>query len=189
MTRAAQMRNCAAAVTAERLRVRIVGCGQWHRSDDQIGLLVAQRFMAVAPDRFDVYVTTAPGADLLSLVENVDRLVLVDAAAADEQLPIGGVRRIVLRRGCGIDDGDYAVFQPSHRVASGHSLGVGYALRLADALGIAPREVWLYAVGAATFDIGDLLTPAVAAIIEPTVARILRDLDCRAEQRVCAPDA
>lgn len=170
-------------------RVRVVGCGQWHRGDDQFGLLVAERLRACTRDQLDVRESAAPGADLLTLVEDVDRLILVDAAVADAHLPIGSLCRIVLHRGDDAGTGDYAMLRRAPRITSGHSLGVGYALALADALEIAPCEVWLYAVGAANFDVGDALTPAVAARIEPAATRILQDLGFCATTKASAADA
>lgn len=169
------LRNNARGESRGAKRIRIVGCGQWHRTDDQFGLLVARELMARHPSAIDVRYSESPGTDLLELVDDVDLLVLIDAANAGEGLPIGALKRVHVARN-EIGDVADASCRIDERVASAHSLGVGFALALAESLGILPREVWVYVVGAADFGFGELLSPAVAAQIAPTIRRIEKDI-------------
>ncbi|MBL8879531.1 MAG: hydrogenase maturation protease [Phycisphaerales bacterium] len=173
-----------AALTAMRRTAKVVGCGRWNRGDDQFGLLVVQRLMQDAHGDVDITTSESPGADLLSLIEGIDLLVLVDAAVASAALPVGALRRIRLNDRAVMTG---AVCRFATRVSSAHSLGVGYALALADSLGIQPQEIWIYVVGSHDFSLGAAMSQSVAVQIEPTARRIRKDLQ-RAMRRG-APEA
>lgn len=161
------------AQAPQRRPARVVGCGRWNRGDDQFGLLVAQRLMQDSSRDYDVAISESPGADLLTLIEGVELLVLIDAAVASEALPVGALRRV---RVCGQPTTTEARIRAETRAVSAHSLGVGYALALAESLGVRPREVWIYVVGIDDFEFSTALTPLVAAQIEPAARRIRKDL-------------
>ena len=58
--------------------------------------------------------------------------------------------------------------------SSTHAVGVGEAVELARALGRLPRQTVVYGVEGGSFEVGDELTPAVAAAVE-RVAEAVRE--------------
>ena len=140
--------------------VRLIGIGAEHRGDDAVGLLVARRVRAAAPPGVEIVQSPGDAGDLLTLLDGVERVILVDAArgggtpGAIELVSAGSARRTSSR--------------------STHGLGVAEALDLAKALGVLPPSVRLYVVHGARFDPGPV-SPPVAAAIGVAASRILRD--------------
>jgi hydrogenase maturation protease len=140
--------------------VRVIGIGAEDRGDDAAGLLVARGVRAAAPPGVEIVESPGDAGDLLTLLDGVERVVLVDAArgggmpGAVELVPAGSAPRSSSR--------------------STHGLGVAVALELAAALRMLPACVRLYVVHGAWFDTGPV-SPPVAAAIGVAARRILRD--------------
>lgn len=153
-------------------RVRIVGCGQSLRCDDQVGLRIAEELERSPPPETSVAVSSAPGVDLLVDLEGVELMVIVDAAAADADFPPGTWRRIEF---------DLAMLSsgPSDLLRSGlssHTPGVWDALALGHELAVLPPEVWIDVVAGSDFGYAEELTPAVEAAIPQVVQRLRTDV-------------
>ncbi|MCB9853576.1 MAG: hydrogenase maturation protease [Phycisphaerales bacterium] len=145
-------------------RTRVVGCGRWFRRDDQVGLLVVQTLNAMGSLPAGIAATEAPGAELADQFDDCDRLILVDAAAADQTHPPGSWQVIDYRR-------DPGRLRP-RRSDSTHTLSVDAALRLAGELGMLPPSVSIYAIAVADTRQGDELSPAVRAVVPRIAASI-----------------
>jgi hydrogenase maturation protease len=170
---AARMRDRSTPGGANRARpVRLVGCGRSQRRDDQVGLLVAAALADPPLPGTVVTASQAPGADLVADLENVELLVIVDAAAATDDFPVGTWRRIAY------DTLDRSVSAPGARVASisAHSLGVWDALELGRELGILPADVWVDVVAGSDFGYGAELSPRVQAALPGVIERLRADV-------------
>ena len=143
------------------MTTRVVGVGSELRGDDAAGLLVARLLRDAVPPGVDVRESDGDVGRLLELMDGVDRLLLVDAAA-DGRAP-GTVRRLG-PAGAG-----------TTARASTHLLGVAEALGLATALGGLPPRVALYTISGASFA-GRRVTPAVLAGARAAAAAVLREL-------------
>ncbi|MBN2562508.1 MAG: hydrogenase maturation protease [Phycisphaerae bacterium] len=164
-------------------RVVLVGCGRWLRRDDQAGLLVAGaierggwgRRPDDAPADIAIYATESPGVDLVTLLDGVDLLVVVDAAEQGPGYPPGGWQRIDYRR------------SPDRVKHSGgsdaHTLGVGTALELAGQMDRLPADVWIYAISVATVDYGEAVSAEVQEAIQSLSRRIPSDIEIWCGQR------
>jgi len=153
----------AAALAPERAlaRVIVIGLGNSDRGDDGVGGFVANELAGRLPP--EVAVTTRRG-DLLSLIEEwrgFDAAVCIDAAAR-AGAP-GSIHRIDLSES-GLP-GDL-------EVGSSHALGLAETIELARTLALAPRRIVLYAIEGARFQLGEPLTPAVAAAAREVVDRV-----------------
>ena len=116
-------------------RVRILGIGS-PSGDDQAGWLVVDALAdhgVYAGDEFVIDKLDRPGAHLISLLENADWIILVDAMQSDGQP--GRIRRF--------DRKDWPAYREG---LSSHGLGVLDALLLARELGSLPSQVDLYGI-------------------------------------------
>lgn len=152
----------------------VLGLGNPVLSDDGVGLAVVaalRRLLRHAPiPGVDVLASTRAGFELIDLLRDYRRAILVDCLALPEPQP-GRVRRL------GLDD-----VAGSSRLVNVHELSVGVAFQLAERMGIRmPAEMEILAVEAAdTCTIAERLTPAVEAAVDPLARRIYEDLKRRA---------
>jgi hydrogenase maturation protease len=144
--------------------------------DDGVGLAVVaalRRLLEAAPiPGVDVLASTRAGFELIDLLRDYRRAILVDCLALPDPQP-GRVRRL------GLDD-----VAGSSRLVNVHDLSVGVAFQLAERLGIPmPTELEILAVEAAdTCTICEELTPAVDAAVNPLACEIYEDLKRRAPE-------
>jgi hydrogenase maturation protease len=130
-----------------------------------------RKLLAAAPIRgVDVLASTRAGFELIDLLRDYGRAILVDCVTMPDPRP-GSVRRLALDDVAG-----------SSRLVNAHELSVGVAFQLAERMGIRmPAEVQILAVEAAdTCTISAGLTPAVEAAVGPLAQEIYKDLQCRA---------
>jgi hydrogenase maturation protease len=154
--------------------VRVVGCGNRDAGDDAVGLIIAEQLRGRLPSGFDVRTETGGGAGLIRWCEDIETLILVDAALATEDFPAGQWRRLAY---------------PADReqlgamaLSGSHLLGLAQGLELALALGTLPGEVQIHAMAGAQFELGAGLSPAVeralAAWANDLERAILPEPDC-----------
>jgi hydrogenase maturation protease len=139
-----------------------------------VGLAVVaalKKLLEAAPiPGVDVLASTRAGFELIDLLRDYRRAILVDCLTLPDPQP-GRVRRL------GLDD-----VAGSTRLVNVHDLSVGVAFQLAERLGIPmPMDLEILAVEAAdTTTICEELTPAVAAAVAPLSRDIYADLKRRA---------
>ena len=113
-----------ARAAAAAMPVCVIGCGRSHRRDDQIGLRVTEALQSSPPAHTTLRTSQAPGVDLIADLEGVDLLVVVDAAQATQEFPVGTAARILdcqeqARGRCLLQRDQAAPFPIPHRVARG----------------------------------------------------------------------
>jgi len=155
-------------------RTVVLGLGNPVLCDDGVGLAVVaalRQLLKAAPiPGVDVLASTRAGFELIDLLRDYRRAILVDCLALPNPQP-GRVRRLSR------DD-----VSGSSRLVNAHEVSVGVAFQLAEQLGIPmPTEVEILAVEAAdTCTIVERLTPAVEAAVDPLSREIYEDLTRRA---------
>jgi hydrogenase maturation protease len=127
-----------------------------------VGPVVAERLRAVGAPVLDC---ADEPTRLLDLWDGLDTVVVVDALRGGA--PPGTLHRI---------DAEDGPLPRDVRLASTHAMGIADALELGRALGRAPRRVVVLGVEAASFGMGEEMTPAVAAAIDELVASVLGEL-------------
>jgi hydrogenase maturation protease len=137
------------------LDVVVAGLGSAYRGDDAVGPLVAELFASVNCGVRDVGPLEEP-LDLLGRFDGADLAIVIDAVRSGA--PIGTVRVV---------DVDLAY---SHDV-----------LRLARAVGRAPRRLVLVAVEGEAFELGSAMSVAVSSAV-PEALRAVTTLIERNEQ-------
>jgi len=151
-------------VSAQRLPIRVVGCGS-PRGDDAVAWEVIRRLGGAGlDDRVELHAVEG-GHQLLDRLDGRGTLLLIDAISS--VVGPGTIHRF--------DWPDLPI--ESLRPGSTHDLGPGEALRLAAPLGLLPPRVIVWGVEAACFDARTGLSPAVAAAVPELVRRIAEELN------------
>jgi hydrogenase maturation protease len=145
--------------------VVVAGLGSSYRRDDAVGPLVAALAVAQCDGAIDVGPIEDP-LDLLTRWDGAALAVVVDAVRS-----AGDVGRVWTLELSSAEDPSGA----SPRLGaptSSHGIGLAGVLRLARAIGRAPRRVVVVAVEGKDFTHGEGLSPAVAASVPDAVRRI-----------------
>jgi hydrogenase maturation protease len=154
---------------------------EWRR-DDGIGRVVVRRVRelvlatALGCSNLEVLDELADPLDLLGRWDGADMAVLVDATRS-------GCEPGTLRR---VEMGSSPV---GGGQTSTHAIGIAGALRLALALGSAPRRVVVVGVEGADFHHGKGLSPEVSAAVEGAAREVMEILNGRLEREEVSPCA
>jgi hydrogenase maturation protease len=139
------------------LDIVVAGLGSVYRGDDAVGPLVAEMFVCEHHDVRDVGPLAEP-LDLLGRFDGADLAVVIDAVRSGA--PIGTVRTLNIDIEYS-DDDDVA----GASVTSTHGIGLVGVLRLAHAVGRAPRRLVLVAVEGGEFALGSAMSAEVMAAV------------------------
>jgi hydrogenase maturation protease len=139
--------------------------GNGYCGDDAVGLMVAQRLQEEPLDHVTVVSTAGEGTTLLTLWQDTDAVVLVDAVCTGTRP--GTLQRFVV--------GPRPLPAMFSRVST-HAFGVAEAIELARILRQLPPVLVVYGVEGATFEAGAGLSAAVAAAVPQVVAQVRQEL-------------
>jgi hydrogenase maturation protease len=143
-------------------RVRILGIGS-PSGDDQAGWLTIDALLAAGLDGAVIEKLDRPGANLVPLLENASRVILIDAMAGSGR--VGEIRRF--------DQKDWPAYCQG---LSSHGFGVLAALSLAQALGSLPPRLDLYGIEIGSANPGDAPCMDVQAAAQRLAAMIASSL-------------
>lgn len=155
--------------------VLVAGLGNPYRGDDGVGALVAELVAEEFFEVSDVGPLDEP-LDLLGRFDGADLVVVIDAVRSGA--PVGTVRVLEVDTA---ESSEVGSSEPA--VTSTHGIGLIGVLRLARAVGHAPRRLVVVAVEGGAFGLGDAMSDAVRDAVA-VAASAARDL-IREEQR-CA---
>ena len=130
----------------------VVCVGNRLRGDDAVGLEVARRLRATLPEGVGITEREGEPTTLIDAWDGADALWIVDAVSS------GSVPGTVHR----LDAGERPL-PPGPFRASTHHVSLAETVELARVLGRLPARTVVYGIEAASFAIGEPLTPAVAA--------------------------
>lgn len=155
------------------MSIRVIGCGNVHRSDDAAGVLVAERLRELG-----VPADVQPGSafELVETWYKDEDVILVDAVVTGAA--VGTVR---------LWDGR-APKVPSNPQVSSHGFGVAEAINLARILQLLPRSLRIYGIEGKNFGIGEAVSPEVLNSVEKVAQQIAADYE-RAEKTPVAAGA
>jgi hydrogenase maturation protease len=142
--------------------ILVIGVGNPFRSDDAVGLKVAQRLLPYSGDRLKVIEFASDPLNLWDQWQHYDDVRLIDAVPLKEQP--GRVHQFDASR----KSLPTGLFQ-----SSTHNLGVAEAIELARTLGKLPRKFMVYGIEGKKFSFGQILSPEMDAAIEEIVSEIL----------------
>jgi hydrogenase maturation protease len=151
--------------SANLAKILVIGLGNPDRGDDGVGAIAVSRLAGRLPG--DVAILTRSG-DMLSLIEDwtgFDAVVCVDAAAPMGRP--GSIHRIDLAAGD---------LPRDVSLKSSHAFGIAEAIALARALGLAPRDIIVFAIEGLCFESGAAMTPEVAAAADEAAIHITAEI-------------
>ena len=142
------------------MKVLVIGCGNLDRGDDAAGLLVVHRLrqLGIAAEA-----QSGEATALMELLSHSQRVVLVDAVAAQHEDELGTVQAwnaglVPLPQDC--------------FCCSTHAFGVREAVELTRTLGRMPQSLIVYGIAGRDFRIGASLSPGVAEAVERVAQQI-----------------
>lgn len=147
------------------MRICIIGYGNTLRSDDGLGVYAAHLLTQHLPESFGQVATCTQvtacqqlGPELVEDLQAAELVIFIDA-------------------GCDTPPGQisFKPVQPRETAPVGvsHHFSPDTLLALCHAFyGRAP-EAWLYSVGAASFDLGEAMTPTVEQVLPDLIQKIL----------------
>ena len=148
--------------SVERAPILVLGIGNILLQDEGVGVRAAEAFQLSGPPLgVEVVDGGTGGADLLDIISDRRKLIVIDAMQADFEP--GTVLRLM------VDD---LVGAARHRISL-HEIGLLDTLEMARHLAAAPQEVVIFGVQPAQIRPGDYLQPAVAAAI-PRIVELVR---------------
>ena len=162
----------------------LIGIGNPYRRDDGIGPALVTAIGQLGPPGVSLIISDGEPSQLLDAWSGAPLAVVVDAVLCDVPAP-GRIHRTMLDPASGqlsggslADAGDAAADAggTSAGAASTHALGIPDAVRLAGALGRAPRRLVVFAVEAADIGFGPGLAPPVAACLPELIQVVLAEL-------------
>lgn len=154
-------------------RPLIIGIGNRFRSDDAVGIVVAQGVADRLGGKVDVLLHRSDPAYLLDVWQQRELVIAADAVNEDQQPPGKIYFWDALR----------SDIPASELLISTHSLGLASAVELAKSLQQLPENLWLCGINCQQFDMGERLSAEVAAgaelLIESLIQRLNHYLDGR----------
>jgi hydrogenase maturation protease len=141
--------------------VRIIGCGNGDRGDDQAGIVVAERLRGLG---FEAETHVGDALALLEHWESQEDVILVDAVVTGASA--GTVRVWELASGEG-----FPHFEGSAGISS-HGLDIAKAIELGLVLGKFPARLRIYGVEGRNFDRGTDISREVLRAIDSVVESI-----------------
>lgn len=137
------------------------------RGDDEVGLIIVQRWIEEYQSKFPdevikAVVLESPGITLLSEIAGQDAVILVDAVQSGA--PAGTLYKLTEEDLASFDDGSGS----AHGWGAAETLSLGYQL-IPEEL---PQKIFVIGVEAIQFELGEGLSPAVRSAIPAAVEMI-----------------
>ncbi len=142
--------------------VLVIGVGNWYRSDDGVGLVVARKLKTMNLPGIMVCEESGEGMALMDTWTNAEQVMIVDAAASGS--PPGTVHRLH----AGSMTVPYAFFR-----YSSHAFSVAEAIELARALNNLPPRLTVYGIEGENFGPGVGLSPEVERAADEVVKEVI----------------
>ena len=167
-------------------RIVVIGLGNEFRRDDGAGPAVVELLRAYPLRDVELLVSEGEPGGLLTDWTGASLAVVVERGA---RVP-GGPGPAAPGGEAGLDGtDDPAAGLAWGPAASSHGLGLGEAVSLGKVLGLLPARLILHGVEAAHLDLGEGLSPAVAASLGPLAEAVLRDIPASHGGRCGSPQA
>ena len=147
-------------------RALVIGVGNPHRHDDQVGLYVARRLREESDEGIEVREADGDMLDLMEMWQAADLVFVVDAVAGDSEP--GNIYRFEICQGMGCSDR----IPDNVLLYSTHAFGLGDAVCLAQNLGKLPPRLVIFGIEAEHFEPGEGLSLPVVAAAERVLDEI-----------------
>ncbi len=150
--------------------ILVIGIGNIYRSDDALGLTIAQYLRKQAPKHTIILEGNGDGTVLTEYWKNTHAVILIDAVRSGAKP--GTLYRFDVQA------------QPIPKFAnfSTHSFGIAEAIELARALNQLPRHCIVYGIEGKHFGVGIGLSSEVREAIQEVVTQIKQDIHFLVQQ-------
>jgi hydrogenase maturation protease len=145
--------------------VLIIGIGNAYRSDDAVGLHVAQRLKQQAINHVNILEQSGDGAVLMELWKEANTVILIDAVYSGARP--GTVHRF---------DAHAQPIPTNYFHYSTHAFGIAEAIELARTLNRLPPYLILYAIEGKCFEAGVKCSPEVEKAAQEVLKRVMQDI-------------
>jgi hydrogenase maturation protease len=142
----------------------VIGIGNKYRSDDGVGLWVAERLQGKAAD-CEIAESSGEITQLLELWRNFSRVLVVDATASGTQP--GTIFRFEAQK-------EALPAETFHY--SSHAIGLPEAIELARTLGALPAQLVVYGIEGKNFAAGEVFSSEVQRAAEQLTEKMLEEL-------------
>jgi hydrogenase maturation protease len=151
-------------------KLKVVGIGNAWRSDDAVGLVIARGLREVLPKSVEVLEREGEPTGLIETWADAQVLWIVDAISSGASP--GTVHRV---------DASHEELPERFGGGSTHHFSLGETVAMARALGRLPERVIVFGVEGERFDLGEELTPRVAAAVPGVVAAVRSEVERSSE--------
>ncbi len=141
----------------------VIGVGNWYRSDDGVGLVVARKIEAMNVPAVVVREESGEGAALIEAWKDAGNVVIIDAASSGS-VP-GTIHQF---------DARTQTIPSAFIHYSSHAFGVAEAIELARALNQLPPRLMLYGIEGKNFAAGVRLSEEVERAAEEVATHIMQ---------------
>lgn len=152
--------------------ILVIGVGERHKHDEQVGLYVARRIREESGGAIRVVDETKDVLDLMELWQTADVVFVVDAVVDGKG--VGAIHHFEVGPSTGCDEVIPADIAFSLRV-----LGLADAIHLAESLNMLPARLIVYGIEAECFKPGEGLSLDVLAAAEQVTKEILHYVGLR----------
>ena len=153
------------SAAGNRRPILILGIGNILLRDEGVGVRVIERMQEITlPDDVELVDGGTAGADLLDVLAERKKVIVIDAVLADCEP--GTVLRFT------VDD----LTQPDGVGMSLHELGLGEALKMTKQLGCAPQDVVVFGIKPRDLSCGLELSEEISASIPKVVELVLAEI-------------
>ncbi len=152
--------------------MRVICVGNRWRSDDAVGLEVAARLRGTLPAGVELLEREGEPTALIDAWEGAGAVWLVDAVSSGA--PPGTVHRL---------DAGERELPPEVFRTSTHHVGLAEAVELARVLGRLPARAVVFGIEGARFEVGEELSPSVAAAVEGVAATVREEVTACTRRR------
>jgi hydrogenase maturation protease len=146
----------------------VIGCGNRDRSDDGVGVMVAERVRELG---VKAEICTGESLALIEAWNGADDVVLVDAVVTGA--PVGKVW---------LWEGGQLTTQGSISIST-HGYGVAEAINLARILDRLPKRLRLFGIEVRLFHFGSELSAEIMGAVEEVVEQITAEAVCGVSQQ------
>ena len=147
------MMNSRTRGTVSREKVLVIGVGNWYRSDDAVGLMLAERIGSLRLPGVTVREESGEGGALMEAWKGFDHVILIDATSSGS--PPGSIRCFNCVENI-----------PARSLrCSSHIFGVVEAVELTRVLGTLPGTLMIYGIEGEDFSFGTELSPLVSKAV------------------------
>lgn len=147
-------------------KIIIIGVGNIFRSDDGVGIVIAQKLKAKNIEGLEAIEESGEGVSLMNSWENFDHVIIVDAVSSGEKA--GKIYYL---------DAINEPIPKSFFNYSTHAFSVAESIELSRVLGNLPPKLFIYGIEGKDFSGGQTLSPEIEDASLKVIDQIINSLE------------